>query len=417
MEKFFACEEKYLVSYLEKRSKIDDLKINKEAGFFNDLEESVENMKNIVSFDGDTATINIKGVLVNRDPDIWDALFDMPVCSYRSIREAAMQAVDMNVDKVIVQYDTPGGSVSGVEKTREELKAMAGLIKTESVNMGMCCSAGMWLASSTGNLISNDRTTEAGSIGVVMTAYDDKEMLSNFGITRHVITNKQSTDKIPDISKKEGRDIYQAELDQIYDVFANNVVEGFKMEREKIDALKGRVLIGDNAVEYGLMKNSSKKENEKNPVSNQEQFTAQKPGDAGNNKINMGVKMTLAEIFESNPEAKIEFDKKLDEAKKSGSKEVVEKIEAVKSFIKSDGYVSAIKDMAFDVIEGKTDLAAFKTTVAIADQLAEKKKSEEAQKEQSDDTPAQEEQTLSKDGQVKSESDYQAMVARMKGGN
>ena len=405
--KFYACEQNALSVYLDKRSKIESVEIEKSAGLFEDLQKKADDMKNILEIEGRTAIINICGVLVNRDPDIWDALFDEQVCSYKSIREAINEAVDINAEKIILNFDTPGGTVAEVEITREEIKAASELIPMECVNIGMCCSAGMWLASGVGKpLICNDRTTEAGSIGVVMTAYDDTEFLSNFGFTRHIITNKQSTEKIPDISKKEGRDIYQAELNELYEVFSSNVQEGFKIEREKIDALKGRVLIGDAAIEYGLM--MSKKTSSKIPDK------------TGENKINQEAKMTLSEFLKSDPDAKKEYDNDIANAKsegmKSGEENVIARVNEVKGFINSDSYVSAIKDMAFQVIEGKTDVSSFKTTVAIADQLAEKQKSESAKTETPEETPAQQDPELSKDGQVRSEADFQAMVQRIKTG-
>lgn len=305
MKKFYACEQHALTKYLENRKQAEIRRVDPSAGFYEDLVKKAAEMNNILTVDiiNKTATVSIFGILVDRDPDVMDAYFNEQVVSYKAIRKAASDIINQGITKAEFLFDTPGGQVSGVEKTRNELQALSGLIEVKAVNVGMCCSAGMWLASGIGKLEASDRTSEAGSIGVVVVGYDDSLFLSNFGIERHVITNAQSSDKIPDISQESGREIIREQLNAFYGVFKDNVSNGMSIEPDKVDALKGRVLIGDDAVEYGLMVSGYKKEDS--------------PDQTDENKLKGEPKKMakLEDLLRDNPDAKAEYDSALETAK------------------------------------------------------------------------------------------------------
>lgn len=334
MKKFYACEQHALTKYLENRKQAEIKRVDPSAGFYEDLVKKAAEMNNILTVDiiNKTATVLVFGILVDRDPDIMDAYFNEQVVSYKAIRKAVSDIINQGITKVDFLFDTPGGQVSGVEKTRNELQALSGLIEVKAVNVGMCCSAGMWLASGIGKLEASDRTSEAGSIGVVVVGYDDSGFLSNFGFERHVITNTQSSEKIPDIAQESGREIIRDQLDAFYGVFKDNVSNGMGLDGDKIDALKGRVLIGNDAIEYGLMIRGytvEKNEDDKNGLTSDQNIkatTENSPAPAvENNTQGAPIKMAkLDELLTANPEAKAEYDAALKSAEDKGKLEANE---------------------------------------------------------------------------------------------
>lgn len=324
MKKFYACEQHALTKYLENRKQAEIRRVDPSAGFYEDLVKKTAEMNNILTVDiiNKTATVSIFGILVDRDPDVMDAYFNEQVVSYKAIRKAASDIINQGITKAEFLFDTPGGQVSGVEKTRNELQALSGLIEVKAVNVGMCCSAGMWLASGIGKLEASDRTSEAGSIGVVVVGYDDSLFLSNFGVERHVITNTQSSEKIPDITQESGREIIRDQLDAFYGVFKDNVSNGMGLDGDKVDALKGRVLIGNDAIEYGLMISGYARDKDDKDKNSQSNSPAQA---VENNTEGAPIKMAkLDELLLANPEAKAEYDAALKSAEEKGKLEANE---------------------------------------------------------------------------------------------
>lgn len=127
--------------------------------------------------------------------------------------------------------------------------------------------------------------------------------------------------------------------------------------------------------------------------------------------------MNLKELLSANPEAKIEFEKQIQEAKDIGGKNVQDRIDAVTPFLNNESY-KGLESLAAEVLSGKTDVSALKSAVAVIDTMRETEKSKAA-KEDTLDNPDTDplNNNLPKDnGEVDSEEDFQAAIARKKGG-
>jgi len=306
-ERFYACEQHTLDKYMRLRDNAEKLSVadilhagDKSASWIDDMRSKAAAMNDILSFDAEgNAKIDISGVLVNREPDVYDAIMDTKVVSYSAINRSIYSALDKGAKKVTMYFNTPGGAVAGVEKTRDEIKALSELVEVDAVIGEMCCSAGVWLASGIGKKPrAEHRLSEFGSIGVVMVMYDTKEMLSNFGVKEIVLTNDQSTDKRPDISTQAGQAVYREELNAIYEVFRDNVVEGFGVTAETVDGMRGKVVLAEAAEQLGFMAYKN---------------TQQSPAPAVDNTSQEG-NMALQEYLASNPDAQAEFDTALKSA-------------------------------------------------------------------------------------------------------
>lgn len=229
----------------------------------NRFEQAVENSRNIYGFDGVNATIKIEGPLSVDGPDIFDMFCGMGGCSYLNISDSLSRAAaDVNPEqgKVFIKMNTPGGTVDGCDAT---FQAMWKLSQTHEViveNMGLIASAGQWLSSAAHKVIAKTPVALSGSIGVVLNTYDFTGMLENIGIEEIIITNFESPDKIPDLKTEKGKDVVREELDAIYSVFRQRVLQGRDralgkgvMSVEDVNAMTGRVFIAEKSLELGLL--------------------------------------------------------------------------------------------------------------------------------------------------------------------
>jgi ClpP class serine protease len=155
-----------------------------------------------------------------------------------------MIAADENpaVLATVVDFHTPGGQTVGVHEAQTLMKNL----KKPCVAYigGNAASAGYLLASAADHRVI-DPMGMAGSIGVVIKPKknDDGSM---------EIVSSQSPDKRPDHTTEPGRAVYQEMVDNIASVFVETVAENLGVTPEHIMSAKGRMLVGQKAVDHGL---------------------------------------------------------------------------------------------------------------------------------------------------------------------
>lgn len=211
--------------------------------------------KRVFSIKGKMAQINIHGPLSQDGPDWIDIYFGYNGTAYKNIIRAAKEARELydkgKIENVLVRMNTPGGTVDGIDHAYQALQEISdiGIVK----NDGMVASGGVWLAMAFDRIEPSTDSAQIGSIGVVATFADYTGYYNNFGIQVVDITNEESPNKRPDITTKEGVDIIQRELNDLYEVFVSRVTASRPITKKKIDSLKGEMLIAKKAIDFGLM--------------------------------------------------------------------------------------------------------------------------------------------------------------------
>lgn len=94
---------------------------------------------------------------------------------------------DEQIKAVVIDVDSPGGSVYGIEELGREIYEARGGKPIVAVANSLAASAGYWLASQADELVVTP-SAEVGSIGVVSVHMDESRMLDAAGITPTVIT-------------------------------------------------------------------------------------------------------------------------------------------------------------------------------------------------------------------------------------
>lgn len=139
----------------------------------------------ILSRYGDVAVIAIHGVIDKRisamEMDCYGG------CDLSDIDTAiAMVANDASVSTVVLDINSPGGSVIGVAETGERIRRLAELKEVHAFVDVMACSAGYWLASQCDRITANPSAI-VGSIGVYLAILDASRWMEDEGLRVQMI--------------------------------------------------------------------------------------------------------------------------------------------------------------------------------------------------------------------------------------
>jgi len=141
-----------------------------------DLNPDEPEQSRLLQMYDDVAVVSIKGSLTNSD-SYWNRFFG--AISYSEIREALIQATEAEAQVIVLDIDSPGGSVKGMSDTANLISTLP--MKTISFTSGMMCSAGYFLGCQADDIYA-DSMSEVGSIGVVAELFDRTKMLKDIGI-------------------------------------------------------------------------------------------------------------------------------------------------------------------------------------------------------------------------------------------
>lgn len=165
-------------------------------------------------------------------------------------------AADPRVDGILVEVDSPGGSVTGVPEAAEAVfNARASKPVTTFVN-GLMASAGYWIGAAAEEVIAS-RSSEAGSIGVFMLHEDWTENLAADGIVvTEISAGRFKTEGAPwKALDDEAKEYLQARVTEAYDWFVSDVARyrGDTVQNVRSGYGEGRVLGARDAVAAKLI--------------------------------------------------------------------------------------------------------------------------------------------------------------------
>lgn len=166
------------------------------------------------------------------------------------------QAVnDPNVTSIVIDVDSPGGTVSGVDELATEIYGARKQKKITAVSNCLCASAAYYLASQA-NEVCVSPSSLTGSIGVYQLHEDDSAALDNIGVKFTFIsagkykTEGNSFQPLDD----EARTAMQGVVDDYYDLFTKAVARGrgVAVKAVRNGFGEGRSLTAQDAVKQGL---------------------------------------------------------------------------------------------------------------------------------------------------------------------
>lgn len=199
------------------------------------------------------ALIAIKGPL-NNDSGFWNEMYGMT--GYPEIRDALIGAAqDASVEHIVLDVDSGGGAVSGVEDTAKLIRTVNSIKPVTAYCDGTMCSAAYWLASAAGEVYSG-RTAVVGSIGVLSRHMERSEQLKMNGIGATVVRAGKYKALANGIEKltADGKQQIQQVVDAAYSVFLESVasMRGKSVAYVDDNMAQGREFVGQGAVDVGL---------------------------------------------------------------------------------------------------------------------------------------------------------------------
>lgn len=200
------------------------------------------------------AVIPVKGVLT-KGMSFFSFLFGGS--SMRYIGDSVKAAADdSQVESILLDVDSPGGTVDGTEELAEIVFAARGKKKIIAYTDGMMASAAYWIASAADKIFISGDTVEVGSIGVVATHIDQSKWDEMMG-DRYTEITAGKYKRIESAHKplsKEGAAYIQEQVDYIYSAFVDTVARNRGIPTDSaLSMADGKIFIGKQAIEIGLV--------------------------------------------------------------------------------------------------------------------------------------------------------------------
>lgn len=134
---------------------------------------------------GNTAILKIQGSLVNGH-QWWHAFTVGDLTSYAALKDSVdILKNDPTVSTVLIQIDSGGGSVAGVDSASRALNSLTNTKNVTVHTENVAGSAGYWLACSTGKLYASPMAL-IGNIGTMALLPDVSEMYAKAGVKFHL---------------------------------------------------------------------------------------------------------------------------------------------------------------------------------------------------------------------------------------
>jgi len=194
------------------------------------------------------ARIPVRGVLADRRSWLDELFGDGPELTYSEMADAILAAADdAGVESIMLDVDSPGGEVAGIDKAIEALQ-LARSVKPLRAQVGsMAASAAYWIASQAQEIRADSELSQVGSIGVAAAVYQPDGV--------YQIASSAAPRKRPDASTEAGQAVIRDELDAIHAVFARQVAEGRGVDVEKVNSEfgQGGIVLAADAAARGMI--------------------------------------------------------------------------------------------------------------------------------------------------------------------
>ena len=318
-----------------------------------------------VTYHGNVGIIHISGI-ISRHADMFASFFGLGSAAIENIAKDFQSLLDNEeVKSIILDFDTPGGAITGVNELAEIIYKARGIKPIKAYVTGMACSAGYFLASACDEIII-DEMGQVGSIGVmrVVSKQNEKSV---------IFKSSQSPMKNIDGESEQGRAEYQAKVDYLASIFIDKVAKyrGITADEVINRGNKGGVLVGAVAVTAGLadrlgsmdqliieLNNINKKENykEKNMPENLKEQAEEKAVDTAQIEANAvaAERKRVAELMAINVPG---CEKLVQEAISSGAS-VAEANARIVAYIQSEEYQAALKKEEQPIVQAVEPIVA-----------------------------------------------------------
>lgn len=162
---------------------------------------------------------------------------------------------DEQVGSIVLDVDSPGGSVDGTPELADEISAASQRKPIVAVADTWAASGAYWLASQASRVLVSP-SGQVGSIGVYATHIDYTAWNAQKGLKYTIVSaGRYKVEGHPDLPlSDEGRTHMQRMVDSYYDMFVSAVARGRDVSDETVREQfgQGRMVMARQAVEFGM---------------------------------------------------------------------------------------------------------------------------------------------------------------------
>lgn len=171
-------------------------------------------------------------------------------------RLTQMASSTPSVKAILFLHDSPGGTVDGTQTFANAIKESPKL--TISAISGYMCSADYWIGSSADRVYATSETDIIGSIGTMVSLYDNTEAMKQKGVVIKEYYATESKDKnrtYKEATQGNGKALVEEMLDPLNDVFLQTVKinRAGKINSKNENVLTGKTYISGKALAAGLI--------------------------------------------------------------------------------------------------------------------------------------------------------------------
>ncbi len=172
------------------------------------------------------------------------------------VRQFKKYREDKSINAIVLHVNSPGGGVAASQEMYEEIKKTRDSGKPVIVSFGSIAASGGYYAACGGSLIVSNPGTLTGSIGVIISFANFKDLAEKLGIKDVTIKSgdlKDSGNPLRDMNEKD-REYFQEIVDDSYDQFLEVVSKERKIEMDDLKPIaNGRVFTGRQAKQLNLV--------------------------------------------------------------------------------------------------------------------------------------------------------------------
>ena len=162
---------------------------------------------------------------------------------------------DNAIKAIVVRVDSPGGAVGPSQEIFREIRKTSATKKVVASMGTIATSGGYYIAAGANGIVANPGTI-TGSIGVIMGFTNYEELLHKIGLVPIVVKSGEYKDIGSPVRKMkpEEKEILQEFAKKIHRQFIEDIVDGRKMDMEKVESLAdGRIFTGKESKKIGLV--------------------------------------------------------------------------------------------------------------------------------------------------------------------
>jgi ClpP class serine protease len=204
--------------------------------------------------------------------------FGVAHTAYTDVRAGIAQAnADAKVNEIVLDVNSPGGSVAGMFETMEAIAASGKPVRAQVRDVA--ASAAYALASQAGEIVADHRASTVGSVGILQVVHVDPETVA--------ITSTEAPNKAPDVTTEAGVAAVREHLDAWHELMVGAIAAGRGTTADNVNASYGRggVLLADAALEAGMIDGIKSTQTTSGPEALAEAAISEtSAGEAGNNR-------------------------------------------------------------------------------------------------------------------------------------